>query len=126
MLVDMLILHILAGSGMLHCNLIVTKICSAEVAMANNFIWNDLWTFRGLAHGHRGFPALLRRFGRFNMICSVGILISAAILKLLVHFGGMNLYVANLVAIVTTTVWNFGMNYVFNWGRKQRESIGDK
>ncbi len=122
--VDMTILHILAGSGTLHWNLVVSKICAAEVAMVNNFIWNDLWTFRGLARNRGGISPMLRRFGKFNLICSVGILMSAVFLKLLVYAVGMNLYLANLVAIVATTLWNFGMNYVFNWGRKPGERIG--
>ena len=126
MFVDMAILHILAGSGTLHWSLVASKICAAEVAMVNNFMWNDFWTFHGLAHDRIGSSALLRRFGKFNLICSVGILISAAILKLLVHVGGVNLYVANLVAIGTATFWNFGMNYVFNWSRKQGERFGHR
>lgn len=122
-IVDMAILHFLAGSTALHWNLVVSKICAAEVAMVNNFIWNDRWTFQEVGKRHTGFQGVLRRFGKFNLICSLGILISAVVLKLLVHAVGMNLYLANLFAIVATTSWNFGMNYVFNWGRKQHEGI---
>ncbi len=117
--VDMAVLYALADPRMLGWGLILSKICAAEVAMINNFVWNDLWTFQGLAADQRGFGARLKLFAKFNLICSGGIVISTAMLKVLAHGLGMNLYLANLVAIVTATAWNFGMNYLFNWGGRK-------
>ncbi len=45
--VDMLVLHFLASPGWLGWNLTLSKVIAAEVAMFNNFLWNDGWTFRG-------------------------------------------------------------------------------
>jgi len=44
--VDMGILYLLADPSRLALNITLSKICAAEVAMINNFIWNELWTFR--------------------------------------------------------------------------------
>lgn len=116
MVVDMAVLHVLADPARLGLGLVVSKILAAEVAMANNFVWNDLWTFRGMAADETSLAARLKRFLKFNLICSGGIAIAAVMLKLLAHGLGVNLYLANLAAIVTATAWNFGINYAFNWG----------
>ncbi len=44
--VDMGILYLLADPRTLAWNVTLSKICAAEVAMINNFIWNEFWTFR--------------------------------------------------------------------------------
>src|ERR1043166_9099751 len=46
MFVDMGILYLLADPRTLDLNLTFSKICAAEVAMTNNFVWNEFWTFR--------------------------------------------------------------------------------
>jgi dolichol-phosphate mannosyltransferase len=47
--VDMGILYLLADPNRLGWNITLSKICAAEIAMINNFIWNELWTFRSLS-----------------------------------------------------------------------------
>ncbi len=121
--VDMAVLHVLAGPGMFGWALVPGKVCAAEVAMINNFLWNDVWTFRGLAGGRTGWKGKLARFGKFNLICSVGIAIGAMVLKWLVEFLGLNIYAANLLAIGAATAWNFGMNCLYNW-RVRADSAG--
>src|SRR5882724_4555189 len=44
--VDMGILYLLADPGCLRLNVTVSKIAAAEIAMINNFVWNEFWTFR--------------------------------------------------------------------------------
>src|SRR2546423_7399215 len=43
--VDMGILYLLADPRCLGLNITLSKICAAEIAMTNNFIWNEFWTF---------------------------------------------------------------------------------
>lgn len=117
-LVDMSVLYALAGAGMVQMSLIVSKVCAAELAMVNNFIWNHRWTFRGRSGQGPGGWALLKRFLKFNLICAGGILISALALKVFVHGLGMNLFMGNLFAIGLATFWNFGMNHLFTWRQK--------
>jgi dolichol-phosphate mannosyltransferase len=44
--VDMGVLYLLADPKTLALNVTLGKILAAEAAMTNNFIWNELWTFR--------------------------------------------------------------------------------
>lgn len=67
--------------------------------MVNNFIWNDVWTFRN-RRGHR-FALMLGRFLRFNVVCSVGMIITIGGLHTVC---GFNLYVANPVVISAVAV----------------------
>src|SRR6266545_3181636 len=75
-MVDMGIIWLLASSSMLRWNLSLSKVIAAEVAIFNNFIWNDVWTFRGLASAGNIRVERLVRFGKFNLICVAGILLS--------------------------------------------------
>src|SRR5207253_5323960 len=58
--VDMAILWVL--SGRLRWPLTPSKLVAAEMAMANNFLWNDLWTFGDLADKQGSGMARLARF----------------------------------------------------------------
>jgi dolichol-phosphate mannosyltransferase len=111
--VDMAILWLLRGH--LGWPLTLSKVIAAELAMASNFVWNDLWTFADIAqHQGHGF-ARLRRFAKFNGICAAGLALSVGVLHLQVGVFGMNPYAANAVAIAVTTGWNFWMNKIFCW-----------
>ena len=73
MLVDMGIIYLLASPFLLGWNLSLSKVIAAEAAIFNNFVWNDLWTFRGLAGSGHIRVERLARFGKFNLICVSGI-----------------------------------------------------
>ena len=111
--VDMLILHVLVES----CgwNVSLSKFLSAEVAMLNNFLWNEIWTFRGSPDGSGLRQRWLIRLLKFNAICSVGIGLAIILLNLFFRVLHLNLYVANLFAIALVTLWNFWMNALLNW-----------
>ena len=90
------------------------KCVSTETAILNNFLWNDLWTFADLADGAE--TSRLRRFFTFNAICGGGLLLSLLLLFIQISILGLNRYLANGIAIVLVTAWNFGMNRAFSWG----------
>lgn len=113
--VDMGILFLLADPRMLGWTLTLSKMCAAETAIVNNFIWNERWTFQDLAARESGWSARMRRFGRFNLICLAGIGISILLLDGQVYFLHLNVYLANLVAIFLASLWNFWMNLKFGW-----------
>ena len=48
-LVDMGLLFVFADPRMLGWGLSISKTLAAEAAIVNNFVWNDLWTFRDRA-----------------------------------------------------------------------------
>ncbi len=112
-IVDMTVLHWLAvGLGW---NVSFSKVCAAEAALLNNFLWNEVWTFRGAGGNVEIRRGAVHRLWRFHAICGAGI--GLAVLGLhLFHTGlGLDLYLANLLAIGLVTLWNFGLNARFNW-----------
>lgn len=114
-LVDMGILYLLSDPSMLGLGLTRSKLVAAEVAMATNFLLNDAWTFRDVADKVPGIRAKARRFVAFHVICSIGLLLNIVILNVLFNFAGMNRYLANGLAILLVTAWNFVMNRMLNW-----------
>src|SRR5256885_484302 len=66
--VDMGIIYLLADPSMLGWNLTLSKVIAAEIAIFNNFIWNDVWTFRGLARSGNTRVTRPARLGKFNLI----------------------------------------------------------
>ncbi len=113
--VDMGIIYLLADPSMLGWNLTLSKVIAAEIAIFNNFIWNDIWTFRGLARSGNIWAERLARFGKFNLICVAGIGLSVLLLNVQVHWLKINVYLANFISIVSVSVWNFFMNLRFGW-----------
>ena len=91
------------------------KLAAAGIAVINNFIWNDCWTFRSQCPraGTQSLVAL--RFARFSLICLGGIAISTLLLHGLVHVGHAPLSPSNLFAIVIACVWNFHACKRWNW-----------
>jgi dolichol-phosphate mannosyltransferase len=113
--VDMAIFYLLSDASTLGWGLTRSKIIAAEVAVLNNFLWNDLWTFRDLAQQQFGRRKLIKRFVKFNLICLVGIGLNLIILNFLYNNLHINKYLANLIAIAIVTIWNFWFNLKLSW-----------
>jgi len=113
--VDMAIFYLLSDASTLGWGLTRSKVIAAEVAVLNNFLWNDLWTFRDLAEQQSGRRKLIKRFVKFNLICLLGIGLNLIILNLLYNYFGINKYIANLIAIAIVTIWNFWFNLKLSW-----------
>jgi dolichol-phosphate mannosyltransferase len=113
--VDMGLLFLLSDPRTLGFGLTRSKALAAELAIVNNFLWNDVWTFRDLVGSQRGAKHKLRRFGKFNVICGVGLVLNIVLLN--VQFNALHIdrYVANLIAIAVVTVWNFWFNLKLSW-----------
>src|SRR5436190_17560761 len=113
MLVDMGIIYLLASPFLLGWNLSLSKVIAAEAAIFNNFVWNDLWTFRGLAGSGHIRVERLARFGKFNLICVAGIALSVLLLNIQVHWLKINAYLANVISSVPGSVLIFFLNLRF-------------
>ena len=113
--VDMGVIYLLADPSMPGWNLTLSKVIAAEVALINNFVWNELWTFRELATIASGWRQRLVRLLKFNLICAAGIGLSVILLNVQVYGLGWNVYLANFIAIVLVSVWNFFLNLRFGW-----------
>lgn len=84
---------------------------AAELAIINNFLLNDRWTFRDKRSGR----SLVQRGLRYNGLTLGGVLISIATLTMLVYVFKMHYVVANLLAIAAGTAWNYSMNAWLTW-----------
>ncbi len=62
-----------------------------------------------------GWRARLARFATFNLIYTAGIGLSVLLLNLQVFVLHFDLYLANLIAIVLVSLWNFFLNSWFAW-----------
>jgi dolichol-phosphate mannosyltransferase len=113
--VDMGLLFLLSDPSTLGWGLTRSKLIAAELAIINNFTWNDLWTFRDLSRDQGEFRHRVRRFAKFQIICLAGLLLNTILLNLLFNLVGMNRYLANAIAIVAVTGWNFWLNVKLSW-----------
>jgi dolichol-phosphate mannosyltransferase len=92
--------------------LVLGSILATELAIINNYFWNDRWTFRGTR------PSLYR-FARFNLVSLGGQIITTGTLWLLVSRLAIYYLVANLLGIALATIWNFGASLLWIWRDKQ-------
>jgi dolichol-phosphate mannosyltransferase len=113
--VDMGLLFLLSDPSMLGWGLTRSKLIAAQMAIINNFMWNDVWTFRDISQAQPQIGQRLRRFGKFQIICFSGLVLNTVLLNLQFNFFGMNRYLANAIAIAAVTGWNFWLNLKLSW-----------
>jgi dolichol-phosphate mannosyltransferase len=113
--VDMTLLYFLSDPSTLALPLTRSKIISGEIAICNNFLWNDTWTFATVSGKQNSFQQRCKRLIKFNLICLAGLAINVVVLNLVFNFLVPNRYIANLVAIAVATVWNFWINLKLSW-----------
>ena len=92
-----------------HFPLVIASALSTELAIVNNFCWNDRWTF-----GRTQFS--LSRFAQFNLVSLAGLVITAGTLWVLVRHFGFYYLRANMLGIALAMVWNFVANSLWTWG----------
>ncbi len=85
-----------------------SSVVAISLAIVNNFLWNNFWTF-----GATGIQS--RRIVQFVVISLVGMVINVAILNILYH-AGIHYALANLAGILVATAWNFYANSRWTWG----------
>jgi dolichol-phosphate mannosyltransferase len=118
--VDMGVLYLLSDPTTLAWGLTRSKIIAAELAIVNNFLWNDAWTFADMSSHQRGWKKRFKRFFKFNLVCLGGVGLNVLLLNVMFNLLGFNLfpvgrYVANFIAIAIITVWNFWLNLKLSW-----------
>ena len=98
----------------LHVDYLLGTALAVEAAVIHNYIWHErfTWADREAAKG-------LLRFVKFN--CTTGafsILGNLAVMKILVGFGHLNYFIANLVTIAVCSIVNFLVSdrFVFDTG----------
>ncbi len=116
--VNQAVLYLLHDPQRLALPLLPSAAVSAQLAMINNFAWNEAWTFADRVGGAAGARGRLARFLKFEAICVVGLGISLFVLHLCTDRLGLHYLIANLVAIGVSTAWNFLVNLRFNWSAR--------
>ncbi len=109
--VNLIVYTLLLKAGGLHYLAAATG--SFLVAVTNNYTWNRLWTFRG-QRGHVAHQGL-----RFLVVSTVALAANLVVLHLLVS-GGVGKVLAQAIAIVLVTPWNFVGNKLWSFGRRSR------
>jgi dolichol-phosphate mannosyltransferase len=115
LVVDMGFLFLLSDPTMLAWPLTRSKIIASELAIINNFLWNDLWTFGDITRRQPSKKQQLKRFIKFNLICLAGLVLNVILLNLFFNVFGLNRYLANFCAIAIVTFWNFWVNLKLSW-----------
>lgn len=113
--IDMTLLYLLSDPTTLGWPLTLSKIIAGEIAIFNNFLWNDAWTFADVTMKQRGLRQRLKRLLKFNLICLAGLMINVLVLRLVFEYVIPNRYIANLIAIAVATIWNFWVNLKLSW-----------
>lgn len=113
--VDMGLLFILSDPSMVAWPLTRSKIIASELAILNNFFWNDRWTFRAIAQAQNRPKQIIKRLIKFNLICLAGLVLNVILLNIFFNFFHFNRYLANALAIAIVTVWNFWFNLKLSW-----------
>ena len=84
------------------------------VAVTSNYTWNRLWTFRG-QRGHVAYQGL-----RFLVVSTIALAGNLLLLHLLVDSFELGKVLAQAIAIVLVTPWNFVGNKLWSFGRSSR------
>ncbi len=113
--VDMAMLYLLSDPTTLAWPLTRSKILAGEIAILNNFLWNDAWTFADVSAKQQEWHQRGKRFIKFNVICLAGLILNVLVLNLVFNFLIPNRYIANLIAIAVATIWNFWVNLKLSW-----------
>jgi len=90
---------------------------SISISILNNFLWNDLWTFKDSKK--REVTSFWQRLQLFYTVSAGGAVINYGIALLLTYLIGMNIELTNLIGILVGFIWNFFMNRRITWGRTQ-------
>ena len=111
--VNMLVFYLLREGVQL--TLLVSSVIAVEAAIMNNFIWNDIWTFKSISEKQEGGPCRFQRFLRFNLVSFTGLVMHTLIVYLLVSHGKVNESFAMLLAIAVVFILNYLLNVKFSW-----------
>lgn len=78
-------------------------------AASSNYIFNRIWTFNS------NDPEIMKQYFIFVFISIIGLAINNLFLYLFETKAHLKFYLAKLVAIGITTLWNFAANYLITF-----------
>lgn len=97
-------------------NKTVSVAISYEIAIVNNFLLNESWTFSD--RRTRGQKSFLMRGLKFNLVSLVGGGINLGVFSLAYKIGGVYYILSEVLAIAVAMLWNFFSNVTWTWRTK--------
>ena len=94
----------------------VASLFAIEIAILNNFLWNDLWTFKSGGQQQK-ISNRWHRLISFQIVSAGGAVINFAILNILAYMMGIDYRIANIIGILVGFAWNFFVNRRMTWIR---------
>jgi dolichol-phosphate mannosyltransferase len=88
---------------------IISSVLAIALAMINNFIWNDLWTWRGI--GEPGVRAIFIRLLKFILVASLaGYVGNLGVLWILTRYFHVYYMISNIFGMAVGTLINYFLN----------------
>ena len=94
---------------------LVASLFAIELSILNNFLWNDLWTFK--SGGSHKLSSRWHRLVSFHVVSAGGLVINMGILFLLTSIVGVYYLISNFIGILVAFAWNFLVNRRVTWTR---------
>ena len=104
--------------------ILTDELTAIECAILNNFLWNEVWTFRDRSRLAPRLSQRALRFARFNLICLGGAALNLGIFWLLAMWLKWHYLAANALGIGLTTLWNYGLNTEWTWMQLSLKAAG--
>ena len=111
-LVNMWMLVALTSTGM---NYLKAGALAIEMSIATNFLLNEFWSFADFSKRRRSLSSRVKRFLKFNLFCTGGLVIDVVALWSLTGYVGMHYLVSNAIGIGAAALWNYGLNANVTW-----------
>lgn len=115
--VDMAVMHWLTSAQ--GWDVLTSKVVAGELALLNNFLWNDVWTFAGRGGG----PGWSSRLLRFHGICLGGFILGTALTWVFWRLGDLPIPMANAAAILVGCAWNYAGSRRWGWRTSRGEEV---
>ena len=96
----------------------VASIIAIQLAILNNFLWNDIWTFKE-SNQTQKLAHWWQRLISFEVVSAGGAVINFGVLNLMVVFLTTDYQIANIIGILLGFIWNFMANRRVTWKRKR-------
>lgn len=95
------------------------------VAVTNGFIWNSLWTFRGMGQG-----VVHERYIKFALVNVIGLLLNLVIMNVVLFFltgrvshanpDPLHWKIAKMTSVLCVSFWNFFANRRWTYRKEVR------
>jgi dolichol-phosphate mannosyltransferase len=119
-LVNLWMLVALTSTGM---DYLKAGALAIEMSIATNFLLNEFWSFADFSKRRRSLSSRVKRFLKFNLFCTGGLVINVVALGSLTGYVGMHYLVSNAIGIGAAALWNYGLNANVTWESVRAERM---